>query len=61
MKNTSKFLIIIFIISFLSSCSSTKKTVSKNSKNKISSSKEQLLFDQSDKIFDKFKTKNGQR
>ncbi|NOQ91354.1 MAG: LysM peptidoglycan-binding domain-containing protein [Flavobacteriaceae bacterium] len=61
MRNTTRFLITIFIVSFLTSCSSTKKTVSKNSKKEISLSKEQILFNKSDQIFDDFKSKNGNR
>lgn len=61
MRNTSRFLFIILIVGFLASCSSTRKTVSKNSKKENSLSKEQVLFTQSDKIFNDFKSKNGNR
>jgi len=59
MKKTSRFLIIIFFIGFLTSCSSTKKTVNKTSKKETSPSKSQILFAQSDKVFDDFKDKKG--
>ncbi len=61
MRNTSRILIIILTVGFLTSCSSTRKTVSKNSKKEISLNKEQVLFDQSDQIFDDFKSKNENR
>lgn len=55
MKNTLTFLIIFLAAVFLTSCNSTRKTVSNSSK----LSKEQVLFTQSDKIFDDFKSKKG--
>lgn len=61
MRNISRFLFIILIVGFLASCSSTRKTVSKNSKKENPLSKEQVLFTQSDKIFNDFKSKNGNR
>lgn len=61
MRNISQFLFIILIAGFLASCSSTRKTVSKNSKKENPLSKEQVLFTQSDKIFNDFKSKNENR
>jgi len=62
-------LILIVLTVILASCGSSKKATSKNttseksiskkSKNKEISKKEQLLFEESDKIFNDFKRKNG--
>ena len=52
-------LILVFFIGFFTSCSSSKNTTTSKSKNKEKIKKEQVLFSQSDKVFDEFNKKHG--
>ena len=61
MKKTSQFLFITLVVGFLVSCNSTRRTIYKSSKKENSLSKEQILFTQSDQIFDDFKSENRGR
>ncbi|MCK4562272.1 MAG: hypothetical protein KAT78_05145, partial [Flavobacteriaceae bacterium] len=61
MKKTSQFLFITLVVGFLVSCNSTRRTIYKSSKKENSLSKEQILFTQSDQIFDDFKSGNRDR
>ena len=54
MKN--KFIIAVLLVSFLTSCGTSKKSVSKRGK---SQSKEQILLVKSDKIFNAFEQNEG--
>ncbi|MEN8125950.1 MAG: glucosaminidase domain-containing protein [Bacteroidota bacterium] len=53
-------LIFVLFIGFFTSCSSSKKTVSSKSKKEEKIKKEQILYSQSDKVFNEFNKKHGE-